>query len=104
MAFQILGDPDTLVGYRLAGVTGTVTEDVATARSAFAAAVGSSHCQVLLLTPAVAWLLEPELNAHRHSGKLPLVTVVPDVQAGGADGQDLVQIIQRAIGIHTGVV
>ena len=53
MSYHIIGDQDTVLGYRFAGVTGDVVETEEEARTAFRAALADRSLMILLLTEAV---------------------------------------------------
>ena len=52
-AYHIIGDQDTVLGYRFAGVSGTVANTPEQAREAFAEATRETKDGVLLITEAV---------------------------------------------------
>ena len=91
-----------MLGYRFAGVTGTVAESEAEVRAAFAAALGRAGCAVLLVTRAASRWIAAELADHRRTGRQPFVAVVSDVHSRREEGPSLESMIQGAIGIKTG--
>lgn len=101
-SLYIIGDADTVLGYRFAGVPGTVAEDAEAARTALRAALGRVGCTVLLVTRPAAAGLRAELDAHRRTGQPPYVAVVTDIGSRREDGPSLEAMIQAAIGIRGG--
>lgn len=102
MSFHIIGDRDTIIGYRFAGVTGTAVETQEEARAAFRRALGAGAYQILILTEKVAHLLEPEVLAHRHAARPPYLVAVPDVWGSRVPHKTLEAMIQEAVGIKIG--
>ena len=99
MSYHIIGDPDTVLGYRFAGVTGDAVENVEQAREAFSKALESDEPGILLLTQPVEDMLEDEVTAHRLTSNPPYVAVVPDIWGGGRKRKTLQETISEAVGI-----
>jgi len=100
MAYHIIGDQDTVLGYRFAGVTGNAVETAEEARAAFAKAIARHEPGVLLLTEAVADLLETEVTAHRLAAVSPFLAVVQDIWGPRGKRRSLQELIDDAVGIH----
>ena len=90
MAYHIIGDADTVLGFRFAGVTGDVVEDVEQARAAFAKAIENHE-------PGI--LLEAEVTAHRLESTPPYLAVIPDIWGHGQKRRSLQEMISDAVGI-----
>ena len=58
MAIHIIGDQDTVLGYRFAGVTGAPVATAEEAQAAFRAAVSDPAHRILLLTERVERMVE----------------------------------------------
>jgi vacuolar-type H+-ATPase subunit F/Vma7 len=99
MVFHIIGDEDTIVGYRFAGVTGTPVSDAAAASRAFGEALSDKQCRVLLLTEQVADWIEAEVVAHRLKAVAPYIVEVGDVWETKVARRSLEEMIQEAVGI-----
>jgi len=100
MAFQIIGDRDTILGYQFAGVAGTAVETLAEAQAAFRAVTVAGDCQVLILTETVARLLGNEVTTHRLAARPPYLVEVPDIWGTKVPRRSLEQLIQEAVGIR----
>ena len=100
MAFHIIGDEDTVLGYRFAGVSGVpvITEDEA--REAFRDAIASGDCRILLLTEKVESLLSAEVTHHRLEAVPPYVVVVEDIWGAQGERVSLQDLIYQAVGIR----
>ncbi|MBO4345478.1 MAG: V-type ATP synthase subunit F [Victivallales bacterium] len=99
MSYHIIGDPDTVLGYRFAGVTGDAVENAEQAREAFNKALSSEEPGILLLTQPIEDMIEEEVTAHRLTSKPPYVAVVPDIWGGGRKRKSLQETISEAVGI-----
>ena len=100
MAFHILGDQDTVLGYRFAGVTGTVVENDIDARRAFAEVRKSGQARVLLLTERVEQWLEDAVTEHRLSAEPPFVVVIEELGGPVGHRKTAEQLIYEAVGIR----
>ena len=99
-AYHIIGDQDTVLGYRFAGVSGDVVEDAAQAKTAFENALNDSTVTVLLLTEAVADMIPEIVMRHRIAAKPPYLTVVQDVWGPRSGRKSLQELINEAVGIR----
>jgi len=97
--YHIIGDQDTVLGYRFAGVTGDAVETPQEARAAFAKAVEGQVQGVLLITEAVEVMLEAEVTAHRLLAKPPFLAVVQGIMGQAKKRKSLQEMINDAVGI-----
>ena len=98
-AFHIIGDQDTIVGFRFAGVTGTAVESQADSLEAFRSAIAENRYSILLVTDRVADWVEEELTQHRLSSAPPYIVEVADIWGTPVQRKGLEQLIQEAVGI-----
>jgi len=96
--YYVIGDEDTVLGFRCAGVPGRVvgaTDDVlAGVREARERATG-----IILITEGAADLAREQIEAIRFDGELPMVVEIPGPQGPIAGRRDLAAIIREAVGI-----
>jgi vacuolar-type H+-ATPase subunit F/Vma7 len=100
MAFHIIGDQDTVLGYRFAGVTGRAVATPDEARQAFGEALGDPRQRILLLTERVERLLADEVTAHRLEATPPYIVVIEDIWGADGQRQSLQDLIYEAVGIR----
>ena len=100
MAFHIIGDQDTVLGYRFAGVTGVVVENAKDALGAFNDALQNKDNAILLLTEQVEQMLEAKVIDHRLSATPPYIVVVNDIWGTKVERKTLEETIQEAVGIR----
>ena len=98
-AFHIIGDQDTIIGFRFAGVTGTAVESEAAAREAFRETVAGGQYRILLITDRVAEWVEEDLTQHRLTSTPPYIVEVADIWGTPVRRKGLEQLIQEAVGI-----
>lgn len=96
---HIIGDQDTVLGFRFAGVTGDAVENAEQARDAFRRAVSDMAPSILLITKPVEDMIEDEVTAHRLAAKPPYLAVVPDIWGNGKKHKSLQEMINEAVGI-----
>jgi len=100
MAFHIIGDQDTVLGYRFAGVSGSVVATPEEARQAFAAALSDARHRILLLTERVEGMLAAEVSAHRVEATPPYLVVVEDIWGAEGSRRSLQDLVFEAIGVR----
>ena len=103
MAFQIIGDQDTVIGYRFAGVTGVSVDTAEEARRAFREALAARAHKILLLTEQVEQMINQEVTEHRLTSSPPFVVIVKDIAGTQVKRKSLEATIYEAIGIKIGV-
>ena len=99
MAYHVLGDADTILGFGFAGVPGTVVDTGPEAKKAFAELISNKVLKVLVVTYPVAQFIDDDLTAHRLTSQAPYVVEIPDIWGTNVDRRTLVQMIQEAVGI-----
>lgn len=100
MTFWCLGDEDTVRGFRLAGVAGTVVTRPEETAAALERAAAEPDCGVILLTEAAAAGIRAQLLAIRARRRPPLVVEIPGPDGPLPGHRTLRQLAQEAVGIH----
>lgn len=99
-AFHIIGDRDTVLGYRFAGVTGEIAETAADAREAFNRILQEQTEGILLLTEQVEAMIPDLVAAHRLQATPPFITVIESAQGPLPGRKPLLDTIYEAVGIR----
>lgn len=97
---HIIGDQDSVLGYRFAGVAGDVVETEDEARRAFEAALQAPDAGVLLITEKVDSMLQDEVMAHKLKAVPPYIAVVQDIWGPRENRRSLQDLIYEAVGIR----
>jgi len=100
MRYHVIGDEDTVLGFRYAGIGGDLVGTADEARQALERVGRQPDVGILIITDVVADLIRDEVNAIRFGGKLPLVVEVPGPTGPSAERQDLLALIREAVGIR----
>jgi vacuolar-type H+-ATPase subunit F/Vma7 len=100
MNFHVIGDHDTLVGYRFSGVGGEAAETPEEAHDAFQRAIARRDIAVLLVTEPLSVYLEAEITAQRLVGRPPYVVLVGDWRGTRVPRKSLEVMIYEAVGIR----
>ena len=99
-AYHIIGDQDTVLGYRFAGVSGDTVENAEQAKAAFEKALSDSSITVLMVTEAVEDMISDMVMKHRMAAKPPYLTIVEDVWGPRGGRKSLQTLINEAVGIR----
>ena len=99
MKFYVLGDDDTVLGFRLVGVPGKVVESRDETIEALKEAVGDKQIGVVLITERIAAGIREELEARHFGLGFPLVLEIPDSSGPDPDRLDIQEVVRRAIGV-----
>ncbi len=100
MKFHCLADEDTVRGFRLAGVPGTVVNSAAEAAAAMTAAVARPDCGILIVTQAIADGIRPLVEQIRFEREQPLMVEIAGPQGASPGRKSLRQLVQEAVGLH----
>lgn len=109
--FYFIGEEELVVAFRLVGVDGRAVNGREEALEAFLRATGRAldaagrplaapGIKVLVLSTAVAALLETEARDWQFSGEYPLIVEIPSPGVGYDEGRSLVSAIREAVGIR----
>ena len=99
MKVLVIGHPDAVLGFSLAGVGGRVATTAAEVNQALDAAQASKDVGIVLVTQDVAELIPARMEHLKLRSTVPLIVEIP-AQGGSPEGQaSLGEIVLRAIGI-----
>ncbi|MBP5300625.1 MAG: V-type ATP synthase subunit F [Victivallales bacterium] len=97
--YRIIGDQDTCLGFRFAGVPGDTVASREEALPAFQAALKDQALQILILTEQVADWLAPEVTSHKLSVSRPYIATIQDIWGKVGKQRSLEQLIFEAVGV-----
>jgi V/A-type H+-transporting ATPase subunit F len=100
MRYYVIGDEDTVLGFRHAGVPGQIVQSAEAARAAFQRVARMPDVGILIVTDVLADLIRDQVNAVRFDQALPLVVEVPSAAGPSPQRKDLLAQIREAVGIR----
>ena len=99
MRYFVIGDEDTVLGFRLAGVEGKEVNTPAEAEIAFDKAIDDHDNGILIITERVAELIRSRVDRLLFTQAFPLILEIPD-RLGKIEGKlGLKEMVNRAIGV-----
>ena len=99
MKVLVIGHPEAVLGFSLAGVSGRVATTAAEVNQALDDVQASKEVGIVLVTQDVAQLIPARMEHLKLRSTIPLVVEIP-AQGGAPEGQEsLGEIVLRAIGI-----
>jgi len=102
MKFYCIADEDTVRGFRLAGVEGTIVHTADEAEEAVRRAAGNPAVGILILTDRIAAMIRPLVDQIRVERTRPLITEIPGPEGPMPGRKTLQQLVQEAVGIRIG--
>ncbi len=100
MKILVIGHPEAVLGFSLAGVGGRVAATADEVNQALDEAQASKDVGIVLVTQDVAQLIPARMEHLKLRSTVPLVVEIP-AQGGAPQGQEsLGEIVLRAIGIR----
>jgi V/A-type H+-transporting ATPase subunit F len=99
MKFFVIGDSQTVLGFRLIGVEGKVAEEREEALEALGDAVARKDIGIVLITESIAGRVRDEVDARLYGIGFPLVLEIPDSAGPSPERPDIKDIVRKAIGV-----
>ena len=99
MKFYVIGDRQTVLGFRLVGIQGTVVMEREETLEALRAAVEDKDIGIVLMTEAIAGKIRDEVEARLYGIGFPLVLEIPDASGPSEDRPHIDEIVRKAVGI-----
>ena len=106
MKFYVIGDADTVLGFRLAGVEGEIVQTADETRESLQKAIERKDLGVLIIPERIAQLVRQQVDQHIYrrsttgdKSAFPLIIEIPDI-AGPLEGRKTVkEMIRTAVGV-----
>ena len=99
MKLFVIGDRETVLGFRLVGVEGAVVTDRAEALSAMQSAADRKEIGLMLITERVVHLIQEEFDARAYGVGFPLVLEIPDITGPSPSRLSIKEIVSKGIGV-----
>lgn len=99
MRIFVIGDRETVLGFRLVGVKGRAVEEKGRAAEALEEALQRRDAALLLVTREIAALLRDRIDRLKMERLQPLVLEIPGPQDSGPE-EPVGELVHRAIGIR----
>lgn len=99
ISYLISDNTDTLVGMRLAGITGVVLKKREEALEEFNKCLNNKEIGILILTENIFDLISEEVMEVKLKKKFPLIVEIPDRTGLKRDSNFITNYINKSIGI-----
>ena len=99
MKVLVIGHPEAVLGFSLAGLRGQAATTADEANAALDAALENHDIGIVLVTSDVAALIEQRLSRLKLRSNVPLVVEIPGPAGVPADQPSLNELVFRAIGV-----
>jgi V/A-type H+-transporting ATPase subunit F len=99
MQILVIGDEDTVTGFRMAGVQGTIVRNEQEAHEAIREAAGHREA-VIIVQQRTAEMVREEIDDIRYGTDLPLIVEVPGIEGPSEQGPSLFRLIRETVGIE----
>jgi V/A-type H+/Na+-transporting ATPase subunit F len=99
LKFHVIGDADTVLGFRLAGVEGDIVQTADETRESLDRAFGRKDLGVLIMPERTAQAVRQQVDQHVTKATFPLIIEIPDI-LGPMEGRKTVkEMIRAAVGV-----
>jgi V/A-type H+-transporting ATPase subunit F len=99
MDFYVVADEDTVVGFRYAGVPGTIVHTAGQAADELDRMVEQKSKIIIITTEQIGNTVREKINGIRSAAAFPLIVEIPGLQGPSPDSPSLLKMIHEAIGI-----
>ena len=100
MRVLVIGHPDAVLGFSLAGVHGQAVSNLEEANHALDTALSARDIGIILVTQDVARLVQARVEDLKLHSTVPLVVEIPSPEGVSPDEPSLGDLVLRAIGIR----
>jgi vacuolar-type H+-ATPase subunit F/Vma7 len=94
-----MADEDTVLGFRYAGIDGTVAETPEGARRAFSEVLKDENVGVIIVTEQTAQTVSEEVSRIQYQSTRPVVVRIPGSEGPLPSRLSLEELIREAVGI-----
>jgi V/A-type H+-transporting ATPase subunit F len=98
MSYFVIGDEETVIGFRLAGVPGRAARTPYETTEALRVAVATEGIRIIVITEKLAAGIEAELAGYR-AMDFPLVITIPDRTGPSGKRETIRDLIKAAVGV-----
>ena len=99
MNYFIIGDEDSVLGFGMVGVPGSIANNKDEAERAFKDALENKETGIIIITERLADLIRPLVDRYIFSEQFPLILEIPD-RIGRIEGKPgLREMVNAAIGV-----
>ncbi len=99
MKVLVIGHPEAVLGFSLAGIHGQAASTTEEANQALDKALATPGIGIVLVTQDVGKMIEGRMDYLRLRSTIPLVVEIPGPEGVGPDQPSLSDIVLRAIGV-----
>jgi V/A-type H+-transporting ATPase subunit F len=99
MRMMVVGHPDAVLGFSLAGIPGLIATTAREADQALDDVLAVPDVGIVLVTEDAGSLIEERMDRLRLRGTVPLFIEIPGPKGVRPDRPSLGEIIRRAIGV-----
>lgn len=100
MKVLVIGHPEAVLGFSLAGVNGQTVTTAEEADRALDTALTSREVGIILVTQDIARMLQARVEDLKLHSTIPLVVEIPSPAGVSPDEPSLSEVVLRAIGIR----
>lgn len=99
MSFFVIGDEETVLGFKLAGVPGKLARNEKEARESFQLVSADSEVKIIIVNEKIAEKIRKELDEHSKKNEIPLIIEVPDKDGPFKNRPELKELLKASVGI-----
>ncbi len=99
MKIMVIGRPEAVLGFSLAGVSGRVATNAAEANEALDAVLAQRDLGIILVTEDIAAMIQARMDQLKMHSTVPLVVEIPAPGGPPPGKESLSEMVKRAIGV-----
>jgi V/A-type H+-transporting ATPase subunit F len=99
MRYSIIGDEDTVLGFKMVGVSGKVATDADEAKRAFDTMLEDRENCIIIITERVADMIRSTVDRFLFTENFPLIVEIPDRNGPKPGKLGIREMVNAAIGL-----
>ena len=100
MKLFVIGDEDSVLGFRLVGIRGKVVKNREQAEVELHDVLSREDVGLILITERVGEMLGAKIEAFLYRSEFPMVLLIPDRNGPAPGRMEIKEILRKAMGIR----
>lgn len=97
--FLVIGDESIAIGFRIAGVEHVIQTSKENFQQHLEAALNNKEFGVIIVNEIMFGNIDWKLRKHIDAHPYPIIVPVPDLSGARGEGEDIHELVKRALGL-----
>lgn len=99
MKYYVIGDEDTVLGFSMVGVEGSIVRNESEADAEFQKALSQADTGIIIITESIAEIIRARVDQYLFSKEFPLIVEIPDRKGRMPGKKTIREMVNQSIGV-----